>query len=175
MALLTDKERELVAIGVSIGAGCHLCTQYHVGAGLKAGLTKDEVSGAIDGAQAVRREGGIAVSNLGRRILGVEHEQAEQFSEPGERGQALVYIGAAAGCNAGSLLTGHIVAAVERFGLSGEELRSVLETAEVVKQRAADFLRRDVGRALQQKGEAAAVTASWSESGGTGSCCGPAS
>jgi AhpD family alkylhydroperoxidase len=175
MASLTDREKELVAIGASVGAGCQPCTGYHVRAGVKAGLTKDEVSGAIDGAQVVRREGGIAVSNLGRRILGVEHEQAEQVGEPEERGQALVYIGAAVGCNAGSLLTGYIGSAVERFGLSGEELRSALETAEGPKEGAAGFLRRDVKRALGQTEKAAVVSGSPSEGGGTGSCCGPAS
>jgi len=175
MVSLPDRERELVAIGAAIGAGCQPCTQYHVGVALKAGLTRDEVSSAIDGAQAVRREGGIAVSNVGRRILGVEGEQAERLSEPGERGQALAYIGAAAGCNAGGLLMGYMAAAGERFGLSPEELRSALETAGFVKQRAADFLRRDVERALGQTEEAVAVTGSASEGGGTGGCCGLAS
>jgi 4-carboxymuconolactone decarboxylase len=118
MISLPDSERELVAIGAAIGADCQPCTQYHVGVALKAGLTRDEVSSAIDGAQAVRCEGGIAVSNVGRRILGVEGEQAERLSELNERGQALAYIGAAAGCNAGGLLTGYMAAAGERFGLS---------------------------------------------------------
>jgi len=172
---LPDRERELVAIGAAIGAGCQPCTQYHVGVALKAGLSRDEVRRAIDGAQAVRCEGGIAVSNVGRRILGVDGEQAERLSELNERGQALVYIGAAAGCNAGGLLTEYMAAAGERFGLSLEELRSALETAEFVKQRAVDFLRRDIERALGQTEEAAAVTGSASEGGGTGGCCGPAS
>jgi AhpD family alkylhydroperoxidase len=172
---LPDRERELVAIGAAIGAGCQPCTQYHVGVALKAGLSRDEVRRAIDEAQAVRREGGIAVSNVGRRILGVDGEQAERLSELNERGQALVYIGAAAGCNAGGLLTEYMAAAGERFGLSPEELRSALETAEFVKQRAVDFLRRDIERALGQTEEAAAVTGSASEGGGTGGCCGPAS
>jgi len=175
MVSLPDRERELVAIGAAIGAGCQPCTQYHVGVALKAGLTRDEVSSAIDGAQAVRSEGGIAVSNVGRRILGVEGEQAERLGEPGEREQALVYIGAAVGCNAGGLLTGYMATASERLGLSLENLRSALETAEFVKQRAADFLRRDVERALGQTEEAVAVTGSASEGGGTGGCCGPAS
>jgi AhpD family alkylhydroperoxidase len=175
MVSLPDKERELVAIGAAIGAGCQPCTQYHVGVALKAGLTKDEVSRAIDEAQVVRHEGGVAVSNVGRRMLGVEGEQVERPSEPSEREQALVYIGAAVGCNAGGLLTGYMATAGERLGLSLEELRSAVEIAELVKQRAVDFLRRDVERALGQTGEAAAVSGSASEGGGTATCCGPAS
>jgi len=175
MVSLPDRESELVAIGAAIGAGCQPCTQYHVGVALKAGLTKDEVSRAIDGAQVVRHEGGVAVSNVGRRMLAVEGEQVERLSELNERGQALAYIGAAAGCNAGGLLTEYMATAGERFGLSPEELRSALETAEFVKQRAVDFLRRDIERALGQTEEAVAVTGSASGGGGTGGCCGPAS
>ncbi len=176
MASLTEKERELVAIGASVGAGCQLCIQYHVGASLKSGLTNDEVSRAIDEAEAVRREGGVAVSNVGRRVLGVEQGQAERSSEPGGREQALVFIGAAAGCNAGSLLAGYIATAVERLGVSGEELRSALEMAEMVKERAADFMRRDVERALRQVNvEAAAVASASGEGGGGSACCGPGS
>src|SRR3990172_5719293 len=43
VASLTGKEKELVAIGAAIGAGCQFCTQFHVGAALKTGLSHDEV------------------------------------------------------------------------------------------------------------------------------------
>jgi AhpD family alkylhydroperoxidase len=164
---LTDKETELVAIGASIGAGCQPCTQYHVGAALKSGLTPDEVRRAIDEAQAVRREGGIAVSNVGRGILGIEGEQVEEPIEPGERDQALVYVGAAAGCNAARLLAGYVANAVPGL-IAGEELRSALEMAETVKLHAAEFFRRDAEKRLAETG-APAPDASASPQ----SCCGP--
>ena len=125
MATLTDKETELVAIGASIGAGCQPCTQYHVGAALKSGLTPDEVRRAVDEAQAVRREGGVAVSNVARGILGIESERVEQPIEPGERDQALVYVGAAAGCNAARLLAGYVANAVPEL-IAEEELLSLI-------------------------------------------------
>ena len=167
MATLTDKETELVAIGAAIGAGCQPCTQYHVGAALKSGLTPDEVRRAIDEAQAVRCEGGIAVSNVGRSILGIEGEHAERTSEPGERGQALVFIGAAAGCNAARLLAGYVANAVPGL-IAGEELRSALEMAETVKQHAAEFFRHDAEKGLKETGAAAPEAAASPQS-----CCGP--
>jgi AhpD family alkylhydroperoxidase len=166
MASLTDAEKELVAIGAAIGAGCELCTQYHVRAALKSGLSREEIGRAIDEAQGVRREGGIAVSNVGRRMLGLGSEEAPWDGEPSDRALALVYIGSAAGCNAGDLLTRYISTAVERLGLSGEELREVLEMAGMVKEHAADFLRKEAERALGKLPVTAVGAAS-----GSASCC----
>ena len=166
MATLTDKERELVAIGASIGAGCRPCTKYHVATALKSGFDPDEVRRAIDEAQAVRCEGGAAVANVGRSSLGVEGEGVESPREPAEREQLLVYIGAAAGCNAAGLLEGYASGAVRRLGLSGEELRSALEMAETVKQHAAEFFRQDAERGL--KGVVATTAATGGPSQG---CC----
>ena len=52
MTALTDAQKEFVAIGAAIGAGCQPCTQYHVRAALKAGLGQDEILRALDQAEA---------------------------------------------------------------------------------------------------------------------------
>jgi AhpD family alkylhydroperoxidase len=149
MASLTEKEKELVAIGTAIGAGCQICTQFHVGTAVKNGLSQDEVRWAIDEAQAVRGQGGVAVANIGRRALGVEERPPERDEQPSGRSQALVDIGAAAGCNAGALLAPYLASA-QRLGVATEELRSALEISEVVKEHAAKFLRHDADKALQE-------------------------
>ena len=154
--VLTDKERELVAIGAAIGAGCQPCTHYHVTAALKSGLSGEEIGRAVDAAEDLRQEGGLAVTNLGRRLLGIEQPPPRWNGSPSDRAQALTYIGAAAGCNAGGLLTPSLDAARE-LGLSPDELRSALEMAEVVKQHAAEFLRREVERALPEAASTAAA------------------
>jgi AhpD family alkylhydroperoxidase len=166
VATLTDKEKELVAIGASIGAGCQPCTKYHVAAALKSGLAADEVRRAIDEAQAVRCDGGVAVSNVGRSSLGVEGERVEQPRQPDEREQLLVFVGAAAGGNAAGLLKEYASGAARRFGLSGEELRSALEMAETVKQHAAEFFRQDVERGLKE-----AVATTVAAGGPSQGCC----
>ena len=166
MASLTDAERELVAIGAAIGAGCQPCTQYHVRAALESGLSREEIGRAIDAAQVVRQEGGITVAKVGKRMLGAGPEEAQPDVQPPDRPQLLVCIGSAVGCNGGGLLTGYIATAVERFGLSGEDLRSALEMAEMVKERAADFLCKDAERALEKLPVTAVGAA-----GGSASCC----
>ncbi len=149
MTQLTDQEKELVAIGTAIGAGCQPCTQHHVRAALESGLSREEVQRAIDDAQMIRREGGIACANLGRRLLEIEQQESCWDRKPSDRGQALTYIGAAAGCNAGSLLTPYLAAAHD-LGLSAEELQAALEVTELVKKGAAIFLRHDIERTFKE-------------------------
>ena len=166
MGSLTDAQREFVALGAAIGAGCQPCTQYHVRAALKAGLGREEIQRALDQAQAVRQEGGVAVANVGRTMLGLG-EEAQGQGCLCDAPQALVYIGSAAGCNAGGLLARYLEAA-SGLGLSPEALAEAVEVAQAVKEKGAmGFFARDVERALGKLAPAPVAA------GGSGSCCGP--
>jgi len=144
---LTVADKELVALGASVGAGCHPCTQYHTQAALKEGLDAVEVRWAIEMAQVVRARGGVAVANVGRRILGVDQQELAAQGPPPCRGSALVWLGAAAGCNSGVLLAEYAAQAAA-LGLGAAELREAIDVAEMVKTQAGKFLSRDVERAL---------------------------
>jgi len=164
---LSVADKELVALGASIGAGCHPCTQYHTQAALKAGLDAVDVRWAIEMAQVVRARGGIAVANVGRRILGADqHDLGEQVAPPC-RGSALVWLGAAAGCNSGVLLAEYAPQAAA-LGLGAAELREAIDVAEMVKSMAGKFLSRDVERALGKASEPAMAAGAPSVS-----CCAP--
>jgi AhpD family alkylhydroperoxidase len=169
MTSLTDAQREFVALGAAIGAGCQPCTQYHVRAALKAGLGREEILQALEQAQSVRQEGGVAVANVGRTMLGLGEEvQGEGClcSAP----QALVHIGTAAGCNAGGLLARYLEVA-SGLGLSPEALAEAVEVAQAVKEKGAQgFFAKDVERALARLGRVAPAPVA---AGGSGSCCGP--
>jgi AhpD family alkylhydroperoxidase len=164
MTSLSDAQREFVALGAAIGAGCQPCTQYHVRAALKAGLSREEILRALDQAQAVRQEGGVAVANVGRTMLGLGEEALGEGCLC-DASQALVYIGSAAGCNAGGLLARYLEGA-NGLGLSAEELSEAVQIAQAVKEKGAQgFFARDVERAL---GKLAPVPAAPS---GPTSCC----
>jgi AhpD family alkylhydroperoxidase len=163
---LTVADKELVALGASVGAGCHPCTQYHTQAALKAGLTGEAVQCVIDQAQAVRARGGIAVANVGRRILGVDEQELAAQGPPPCRGSALVWLGAAAGCNSGVLLAEYAAQAAA-LGLGAVELREAIDVAEMVKSMAGKFLQRDIERALGKDAEPVAGAAP------KASCCAP--
>ena len=167
MASLTNEQREFVALGAAIGAGCQPCTQYHVRAALKAGLSREEILRALDQAQAVRQAGGVAVANVGRTMLGLDEEA------PGggclcDASQALVYIGSAAGCNAGGLLARYLETG-SGLGLSAAQLAEAVQVAQAVKERGAmGSFARDVERALGKLPATAAAAAP-----GSASCCAP--
>jgi len=144
---LSELDREFVAVGAAVGAGCHPCTQYHTGVALKAGLNVEQVLWAIDQAQAVRANGGVAVANVGRRILGVEQQEASALEPAACRYGALVALGTATGCNSGVLLGEYAERAIE-LGLDGADLRETIDVAEAVKAMAGKFLLRDVERVL---------------------------
>jgi len=156
---LSELDKEFVAVGAAIGAGCHPCTQYHTGAALKTGLNAEQVLWAVEQAQAVRAGGGVAVANVGRRILGFQQQDAPGPEPPTCRYGALVALGAAAGCNSGVLLGEYSERAVG-LGLTGSELRETVGVAEAVKAMAGKFLLRDVERVLGQAADPAEGAAS---------------
>jgi len=146
---LSALDKEFVAVGAAVGAGCHPCTQYHAQAALKAGLTTPELLSAIDEAQAVRSRGGMAVADVGRRILGAEQRAMPAEDPPASREAALVALGAAAGCNSGVLVSEYTEHAT-KLGVTGGELRETIDVAEMVKAMAGKFLLRDVERVVGQ-------------------------
>lgn len=168
MGTLTDIDRETVAVAAAIGAGCQPCTQHHVREALRVGLSPDEVERAIGDAQVVRAEGSLAVASVGRRLLNLEAEELPANGGPAARSQALSYIGAAAGCNAGALLARYVGDA-RGLGLSEEEMRGAVEAAAAVKRGAAMFLDREIERSLKS-----ADAAATGEAGEVG-CCGASS
>ena len=62
---LEQREKELAAIGASIGANCRPCIEHHLPAGREAGLSEPDLAHAVAGAQAVRHE---AIELLSARV-----------------------------------------------------------------------------------------------------------
>lgn len=44
---MTNKEKELIAIGASISAHCFPCLDFHIGEALKTGASSEEVNDAV--------------------------------------------------------------------------------------------------------------------------------
>jgi AhpD family alkylhydroperoxidase len=156
MDKLDDKEREYVAIGAAIGAGCRPCTQYHVNAALKAGLSKDEIRTAAEEAEALRVEAAASVADYARGLLGDGEKRAHNFADICERSQALVRIGAATGGNAGPFLD-EILPQARGIGLTDDVLREAVEVAGMVKEMAGNFFEKDAQRALGRAEDVAAA------------------
>ncbi len=64
---LSKEQWELVAVGASVGAGCHPCVSYHVKAGAKAGLSGDRLLAALASFGAAL--GANDLANIERHML----------------------------------------------------------------------------------------------------------
>jgi len=69
MSELTDRERELVAIGASIASNCVPCIEHHVPEARKAGLGDGQIEEALRIADMVRRVPARKVLQAARAIL----------------------------------------------------------------------------------------------------------
>src|SRR3990172_3247791 len=127
MSVLSDKEREVVAVGAAIGAGCRPCTQYHVRAGLKAGLTGEEIRLVVEEAEGLRIHAATSIADFARGLLGSSEERAAPLCSPAEPFQALAQVGAATGSNAGQALD-WLLPYTPRLGLSDGALSQAVET-----------------------------------------------
>ena len=156
---LDPRDRELAAIGASIGANCRPCIEHHLSAGREVGLTEVELEDAVATAHAVRDE---AVELLADRIddlLG--HGGAPPAAaalEPTSRARELVALGVSVGANSHALLHLHLDAALE-VGLEISQVKSALKMAGYVQQHAAGLTADEVARALAERSGSAPVAA----------------
>lgn len=150
---LEQKDKELVAIGASIGAGCGPCIDHHIPAGRDAGLTEAELTRAVEVAEATHQ---AAVQLLSRRSHQLLHSAEPQTGgpiqpPPSSRPDELVALGASIGGNCHPLLEQHIVGAL-RQGLIPSQVRSAIKMAQIVQQHAADITARKAEAAIEAAG-----------------------
>lgn len=142
---ITLVEKELIAVGVSVAAGCKPCTAHHVKAARRAGALDDETEHAIAEALAVREDAtrimeSYALGQLGD-ASGDDHPTPIDGSE---RLQVLVSLGAAFGVNCTASL-GQYLAAAEALSLAPEDITEIAKLAVTIKQKAASHVDRLMG------------------------------
>ena len=153
---LEPRDKELVAIGASIGSNCEPCITHHLAAGREAGLTQAELDTAVASAHTVRRE---AVELLAARIeelLGHGGDGAKPAAiAQTSKAHELVALGVSVGVNSHPLLHAHIGSALD-VGLEVHEVKSALKMAGYVQQHAAALTSDAVTLALAGRVGAAA-------------------
>jgi AhpD family alkylhydroperoxidase len=151
---IEQREKELAAIGASIGCNCRPCIEHHIPAGREAGLSEVELADAVATARRVRAE---AITLLERRVdeLLADGNFGSAPAPPGEtaREHALVALGASLGANSHPLLRRQIGAASE-IGLSPGEIAAAVRMAACVQQRASEMTAESAKHALHQLGSA---------------------
>ncbi len=136
---LDQKDKELVAIGASVGALCRPCIEHHIPAGRDAGLTGPELARAVQVAQATHRTAAELLFRRSRELLGGEAPAgAAVAAEPASRLGELVALGASIGANCHPLVEHHVVGALQQ-GLTASQVRSAIKMAETVQRHAAEI------------------------------------
>jgi len=156
---LEQREKELAAIGASIGANCRPCIEHHLPAGRAAGLSETELADAVATARTVRYGAVELFSTRVDELLGHDGPELEP-GPPAEtsRERELVALGACVGANSHSLLQVHIAAALDS-GLSPVQIEAALKMAEYVQQRAAEITADKATHTLEELGAVAEGTA----------------
>jgi AhpD family alkylhydroperoxidase len=133
--LLSEREKELVAVGASIAAGCRPCTAYHVRAARTVGADEGEIRQAVDDALDVRRSATASMARLAEKQLGgapgADVANDSQESLMGE----LVSVGAALAVNCVTNLETHLTAAWQ-LGATVRQIQTVFDIARAVKSMA---------------------------------------
>jgi AhpD family alkylhydroperoxidase len=147
---LDQKDKELVAIGASIGALCRPCIEHHIPAGRDAGLTEPELARAVEVAEATHRIATELLFGRTRELLDAIRTPAgvPLPLEPTSRLGELVALGASIGANCHPLLEQHVAGAL-RQGLTAGQVRSAIKMAQIVQQHAAEITVGKAAAALE--------------------------
>jgi AhpD family alkylhydroperoxidase len=70
------KTEELIAIGTAVGNNCQSCVEYHVGRGVKLGLTVEEIAAAMEVGRKVRAGAASKMDSLTSTLIEKAPEQA---------------------------------------------------------------------------------------------------
>ncbi len=166
---LSSAQKELVAVGASIGVGCQPCVAHHLKAGGKAGLDGEQLLAAITGAEQIAAEAAVLMSDHARAKLGAAATTPARLTPLDD---ALAAFGAALGANDASAIDLQMRAALDS-GASRPQLQQAIETAKTVQENAARIHVREAERLLESL--AAPSTAAENEDGSGGGCgCGKA-
>ena len=145
MTTLTSREREVVAIGASVGAGCHPCLSHHIRNGRGAGLTDAELVGVVLQGHALVVAAADWLLREGLAMIGVQ--VSVDSASPDLRLRELAGLGAAMAANAMSDIEERIRGAGSA-GLSIDELAETAAVAHDVQANAARIHARKTLRLL---------------------------
>jgi AhpD family alkylhydroperoxidase len=165
---LSVEQKELVAVGASVGAGCHPCVDHHLKAGAKTGLEGEQLLAAVTSAERVTAEAAVSMGDHVRASLGPTVTAPALLSQ---LEQALASLGAALGANDKNNIERQLRIALD-LGASRPQLEQAIETAHTVQENAARIHQREATRLLDSLTESAAARADETASD-QGKGCGP--
>ena len=135
---MNAKEKELIAVTVSVAAGCEPCTQHHVKAAREVGGDDGELRQMIETALSIRERASQRIGAIAWRELGAAAEFPRCGSgTPAQKLGALASAAAALAANCGAGVPGFLAVA-RGAGATGQDEAVALVIARQIKNVAAE-------------------------------------
>jgi AhpD family alkylhydroperoxidase len=175
---LSARDKELIAIGASVGAGCQPCTVHHLQAAQALGATHDDIRQAVDDALCVRRNATQVMNDWADTNLGAA--PATEAACCGEKPlvRELVSLAAGVAVSCSTNVARHLAAA-RRTGASARQIQIAVGIARAIRGVAERHAVQSIGAEDAEGGacctsEAPAqpTTPEAAPSGGCGDGCG---
>ena len=141
---LSPEQDELVAVGASVGAGCHPCVDHHLKAGARAGLDGETLLATVTSAERVTAEAAVRMGDHVRAKLGPTVTEPALLSHLEE---TLASLGAALGANDAANIERQLRTALDS-GATRPQLAQAIATAKTVQENAARIHLRQAERLL---------------------------
>ena len=141
---LSAEQKELVAVGASVGAGCQPCVSHHLKAGAQAGVAGEHLLAAVASAERIGAEAAVSMGEHTRVKLGASVASPAPLPRLEE---ALTSLGAALGANDPNNIERQLRAA-SVLGASRMQLQEAIDTAHEVQENAARIHLREAERLL---------------------------
>jgi AhpD family alkylhydroperoxidase len=146
--ILTQKEKELVAVAASIASGCVPCTMHHIEAVREAGASEAEVLGATRIALDVRDNATEVMAEVAQGSLNYEYPGKAQSGSIKHPIDNLVALGAALACNSVAGLEYYLITA-RATGASTHQIQTAIGIARSIRKSAAEKADSRIGSLIE--------------------------
>ncbi|BAE50641.1 hypothetical protein amb1837 [Paramagnetospirillum magneticum AMB-1] len=155
---MTMLEKELVALAISVAAGCRPCVTHHLVEVRKAGADDAAIEQAVAGAVRVRK---TATEGMRRHALGLDPVTDGCGCGAADPLAELIALGAALAVNCTAGIDRHLAAA-RSLGIPQDRLDEVLGLASMIRSRAISHAEARLGATGQ---------GNWGEAPKAARCC----
>ena len=146
--ILTQKEKELVAVAASIASGCVPCTMHHLKAVREAGASEAEVLGVTRIALDVRDNATEVMAEVAQGSLNYEYPGKAQSGSIKQPIDNLVALGAALACNSVTGLE-YYSATTKAAGASTRQIQTAIGIAWTIRKSAAEKADSRIGSLIE--------------------------
>ncbi|MEJ2229422.1 MAG: carboxymuconolactone decarboxylase family protein [Alphaproteobacteria bacterium] len=129
---MTMLNKELVAVAISVAAGCRPCTTYHLAKVREAGASEEAIENVVTSAIYVRTS---ATEGMHRHALGLEPEQKGCGCASPQPVEELIALGASLAVNCAENVARHLAAA-KALNVPQEELDEVFALVKFIRAQA---------------------------------------